>query len=454
MREFLTEQRTLFATGQTKPYQFRRQQLLKLMNLLRKNEQAIHKALHDDLNKPLAESFVSEYAVVMDEIHLALRHLRSWMKGQCVRTPLHLWPARTRVYREPLGSVLIIGPWNYPVQLTLSPLVAALAAGNCAIIKPSELAAATSKLIAKMLSEEFDPGLVRVVEGGIQETADLLALPFDHILFTGSTRVGKIVYQAAAKNLTPVTLELGGKSPVIVDGNCDLEVGARRITWGKFLNAGQTCIAPDYAYIHESVEQKFIELVKKNIRDFYGEDPAKSDSYARLLNTNHLNRLRGLIDSQKLKAGGQFDAGSLYLAPTVVGPVSWNDPVMQEEIFGPILPYLTYSDLNSTFQEIKKRDKPLAAYFFSNDCKNIQTFLDMSFGGGCVNDTVVHISNGHAPFGGVGASGTGAYHGERGFLALSHQKTVVHKARWADLSVRYPPYTDKKLSFLRRLFSR
>jgi aldehyde dehydrogenase (NAD+) len=453
MSEIFHEQQKLFSSGATRSFEFRFEQLTKLRDLLRKYEHEIHSALFEDLKKPLAESFVSEFAVVIDEVQHARNSLKSWMKAQCVRSPLHLWPARTRVHREPLGCVLIMAPWNYPIHLTISPLVGALAAGNCAIIKPSELAPATAALLAKIFGE-FDSRVVSVVTGGIPETTELLKLPFDHILFTGSTKVGKIVYEAAAKNLTPVTLELGGKSPVIIDVDADIELAARRATWGKFLNAGQTCIAPDYALVHEAVSEKFLSAVQKYTKEFYGENPQSSTSLARIINTQNLNRLHKLLDPRKIKMGGRIDATQLYMAPTLMGPVTWQDPVMQEEIFGPILPYMTFKNLSEALQMVRERDKPLAAYYFGSDRHRIKEFMQLSFGGGCINDTVVQISNGNAPFGGVGASGTGAYHGECGFLTFSHQKTVVQKSKWADLSVRYPPYTAKKMSLLRRLFSR
>lgn len=450
--KILESQQKFFASGATRGREFRDRQLAALAEAVGNMEEEIFAALKEDLGKPAAEALSSEFAFVLEEIRFTRKHLKKWMQPKKLPTPPHLLPGKTFVHREPLGAALVIAPWNYPFQLALAPAVSALAAGNTVILKPSELAPATSALLKKLVESAFRPELFAVVEGGVPETTALLSLKFDHIFFTGSTKVGRIVYEAAAKNLTPVTLELGGKSPAIVAADADLALAARRIAWGRFANAGQTCVAPDYAYVHSSVAEEFLVKLEACVRDFYGDDPQKSHSYARIVNLQNLQRLDGLLSRERIRFGGVLSPRDKYLSPTVIYPATWQDPAMRDEIFGPILPVLPFEKVDDAFAEIRRHDKPLAAYVFTADKTLAKKFTEtLSFGGGCVNDTVVHLSNPHAPFGGVGASGTGAYHGEKGFVTFSHEKTVLSRTRWLDLSVRYPPYTERKLSFMRKL---
>lgn len=450
----LKENNDYFHSRVTYSYQFRIDALNRLETLIKENHEQICKALYDDLRKPLQESMLSEIAVTLDEIHIAKKNLKKWMKPNRKQTPLVLWPAVSKTYSEPLGTVLIIGPWNYPFSLICTPLIGAIAAGNCAILKPSELTTHTAQIIAQLVEKYFDKQFIRVVQGGIPETTALLNLKFDHIFFTGSTSVGKIVMQAAAKNLVPVTLELGGKSPVIVHEDADLDLAARRIVWGKFYNAGQTCVAPDYLYAHKDVAHNLTEKIKERITYQFSQQPKSSPDLARILNLRNCERLIGLIDKNKVILGGDADVSENYFAPTLMNSVQWEDKIMSEEIFGPILPILTYSDLSDVYKLINSKPKPLAAYFFSKSKKLQKGFINtLRFGGGCINDVVVHLGNPHLPFGGVGDSGIGNYHAKNSFQTFSHSKSVMTRYSILDLSARYAPYSSKKLNWLKRLFS-
>ncbi len=435
------------------PYDFRRAQLQKLARALIANEQELLTALSKDLGKSAAQAYTSELAIIHYELKFTLRHLKGWMKPARVKTPLHLLPARSGIHFDPLGVVLIIGPWNYPVQLTLLPLIGALAAGNTVLIKPSEIAAHSSTAIRALIEGAFPPDEVVVVEGGLEPTTELLKQKFDHIFFTGSTAVGRIVYEAAAKALTPVTLELGGKSPVIIDADADVELAARRIAWGKFLNAGQTCVAPDYVYVHESVQDRLIRGLEKSIYHQFGHEPGSSPDFGRIINERNFNRLLRLMESGRILYGGQKNAAVRYIAPTLIGDLGWDDPIMHEEIFGPLLPVLTFKDMDEVFGTIKAHAKPLSAYLFSNSSGTQRRFLtELPFGGGCINDTVLHLANAHLPFGGVGESGIGSYRGEHSFRTFSHQKSVLHKSRFWDVWLRYPPFTSRKAGLLKTMF--
>jgi len=445
--------RAYYDSGKTRSLQSRLDALNRLDQMIRENTEQICHALFEDLRKPKQEALISEVAVTLEEIAVARKNLKRWMRPKIGKAPLTLWPSRNKVFSEPLGVVLIIGPWNYPFQLVFAPLIGAVAAGNCAAIKPSELTPKTSQLIANMLERYFPSDFLRVSLGGIPETSALLRLKFDHIFFTGSTPVGKIVMEAAAKNLVPVTLELGGKSPVIVCEDADLDIAARRIVWGKFYNAGQTCVAPDYLYVQESVAEKLTDKIRACIRSQFGEEPGESQDFARIVNSRNTERLASLIDKSKVMLGGRFDVESKYVEPTLMKNVCWDDRVMGEEIFGPILPILTYKDLDNLFAIIRSKPKPLAAYFFSRSQEKQKAFIsELSFGGGCINDVVLHVSNPFLPFGGVGDSGMGHYHGEDSFKTFSHSKSVMTRYSIFDLSARYAPYSDKKLNLLRRLF--
>lgn len=449
----LADLRAYHESGKTKSLQSRLEALNRLEQLIRENTEQICQALFEDLRKPKQEALISEVAVTIEEIAVARKNLKKWMRPKAVKTPLALWPAKSRVFSEPLGVVLVIGPWNYPFQLVFAPIVGAIAAGNCAMIKPSELTPKTSQLIEGLVKKYFSPQFIRVVQGGIPETTALLNLKFDHIFFTGSTPVGKIVMQAAAKNLVPVTLELGGKSPVIVCEDADLDLAARRIVWGKFYNAGQTCVAPDYLYVHESVAEELTEKIKTNIRSQFGDQVSESPDFARIVNSRNTERLAALIDKDKVVLGGRYDVQSHYFEPTLMKDVSWDDGVMGEEIFGPILSMLTYKEMGHLFAMIRSKPKPLAAYFFSSSKEKQRAFVtDLSFGGGCINDVVVHLGNPFLPFGGVGDSGMGHYHGEDSFKTFSHSKSVMVRYGVMDFSARYAPYSDWKLKLFRLLF--
>ncbi|MBW4667158.1 MAG: aldehyde dehydrogenase [Cyanomargarita calcarea GSE-NOS-MK-12-04C] len=449
--EIILRQRKLFNTGKTKDINFRIAQLKALYDSVAQNEAAIVQAMKADLNKPEFETFASEMVMIFKEIDYAIKHIKTWTKPKKVDVPVQFFPASGKIYPEPLGVVLIIGPWNYPFQLLIAPLIGAIAAGNCAILKPSELAPHTSKLIADIVSQIFEPAYITVVEGDAEASKKLLAEKFDHIFFTGGTAVGKIIMEAAAKHLTPVTLELGGKSPCIVDTDINLEHTARRITWGKFINAGQTCIAPDYILVDKKIKDNLLDKIQKYIKEFYGDNPAQSPDYVRIISQRHFDRLTSFLKDGKIITGGENNPTERYLAPTVIDNVSWNDDVMQEEIFGPILPVLEYTDISEAIAQINCRSKPLALYLFSNN-KNLQERIlqETSSGSVCLNDTVLQVGVSSLPFGGVGDSGIGSYHGKSSFDTFSHYKSVLSNPFWLDLKWRYAPY-EGKLAFLKRI---
>ena len=437
-------QRKYFESQATKPYEFRREQLKKLQGWMTKNEQAILDALHEDLGKSDYEGYLTEVAMVKQELADALKHLRGWMKPKKALTAMGQLPGTCRILSEPYGVVLIMSPWNYPFQLTLAPLVGALAAGNCAIVKPSAYSPATSGLVRRMVEELFPPELVKVVEGGRTENAALLEEHFDYIFFTGSPAVGRLVMEKASRHLTPVSLELGGKSPVIVEKSADVALTARRLAWGKYLNAGQTCVAPDYVLVDRSREQELIEALIAEIRRMYTSAPLASEDLPKIVNQRHFQRLVGLLSSGSVAFGAQIDPAERKISPTILTDVEWDSPVMQEEIFGPILPILTYRNLDEAIQRIRQRPRPLALYLFTRD-KDVEDKVlgSVSFGGGCVNDTVLHLATCHMPFGGVGESGMGGYHGPWSFRTFSHEKSILK--RWAkpDIALRYAPFRGK-----------
>ena len=442
IKKIIAEQRKFFATGKTKDIDFRRQQLEQLKVAIKKNTQAILDALYADLHKPEFEAYF-ELAVTQD-IDYALKHLKSWVKPKKVKTPLIQFPSSACIYPEPLGVVLIIGPWNYPFSLMISPLIGAIAAGNCSILKPSEIAPHTSRILAEIIEANFAPEYIAAIEGGVETSQQLLAEKFDRIFFTGGTRVGKIIMAAAAKHLTPVTLELGGKSPCIVDRDLDLTEAAKRITWGKFINAGQICIAPDYLLVNSAIKADLLAEIKKSINDFYGDNPAESPDYGRIINQNQFDRLSTLLQEGNILVGGETNPRDLYIAPTIIDDITPDSPIMQEEIFGPILPVLAYDDLDEAISIINSRSKPLALYIFSRN-KKLQTKIlqNTSSGGVCINDTVMQVSINELPFGGVGDSGIGSYHGKASFDTFSHHKSVLSKSFFLELNWRYAPYKEK-----------
>jgi len=446
----LPDLRKAFSSGITRPIDWRRDQLRRLEALIQQNEKELTDALRQDLGKCTSESWITDLGLALSSSRSMRKHLRDWMAPERVPNPIALVPARSFIVREPFGVVLIISPWNYPIQLTFMPLAAAIAAGNCVVIKPSEISAHTSQLIAKLIPRYLDPRCISVVEGGADESSALLEQRFDHIFFTGNPRIGRIVMQAAARHLTPVTLELGGKSPCIVDESADLKTAARRIVFGKFLNAAQTCIAPDYVLVHESVEQKLLSELKKAIEEFYGPDPKCSSDYGRIVNDRHFGRLEKLIASGKVVAGGETDRQSRYIAPTVLREVDLNSALMTEEIFGPILPVISVPSMKAAVEFVNVRPKPLALYLFSQS-RTVESFVlqNTSSGGVCVNTTLLHHANDRLPFGGVGESGIGNYHGRFGFETFSHKRAVVRKPVQPEVPLAYPPYTKLKDFVLR-----
>ena len=441
-----------FNSGKTKDLAWRRSQLQAVEKMLQEREDEFLAALQADLGKPAQESFMTELSYVSGDAAYCRKNLKRWSSKKRVATPIMGQPGRSWIQPEPLGVVLVIGAWNYPLQLTLAGMTAAITAGNCVIIKPSELAPATSAALARIVPEYLDPDCVKVVEGAVDETSALLEQPFDHILYTGGGSVGRIVMAAAAKHLTPVTLELGGKSPCVVLPDSNLEATARRIVWGKYTNAGQTCIAPDYILTDAETEAKLIPLLQKSITDMYGDDPKQSDSYGRMVNDRHFERVSGLINSGQVVIGGETDATTKYIAPTVLTGVTNDSPVMQQEIFGPVLPVVRSESLEEAIAFIRNNDKPLAAYIFTNNRQAEDKFLEqVSCGSACVNDVMMFMTVHELPFGGVGGSGMGAYSGRRGFETFSHMKAVMKRSWWPDLAIRYAPYTAKKFNMLRKL---
>lgn len=451
MREIVKAQKELYKSGLTMSESFRRLQLQKLREGILKHEADICQALRRDLNKSEFETYETETGMVLEEISCMLKNLHKLMKPQRASTPLVHFPSTSRIYSEPYGSVLIMSPWNYPLQLALVPLAGCLAAGNCAVIKPSNYSPATSAVIKEIITESFPPEYVSVTEGGREVNQDLLDQPFDYIFFTGGTTVGKLVMEKAARNLTPVTLELGGKSPCIVDETANIALSARRIIWGKLLNAGQTCVAPDYVLAHESIYDKLIEQMKKYIVGFYGERPLQDANYPKIINEKHYNRLAALVEASDVIYGGDMNPQSQQIEPTIIS-ADWDSEIMKDEIFGPLLPVLKFSNLKEAADAIKDRPKPLALYYFTTSAagKDFVT-RNISYGGGCINDTIVHLANPNIPFGGVGASGMGSYHGKGSFKTFSHSKSVLDKKNWLDMPIRYAPNTKRELRILKML---
>lgn len=426
----------------------RRSLLVSLRELLIKHEKDIETALFKDLGKSPGEAYLTEIGIVMSDLNHAIKHLKSWMKPERVRCSLSVFPGKSMIYRQPYGLVLIISPWNYPFQLTMIPLIAAIAAGNHCIVKPSNDSPATSHLIKEIISQWLDPQWAAVVLGDREENQQLLDEKFDYIFFTGSSRVGQIVMRKAAEHLTPLTLELGGKSPCIVDESADLEMSAKRIAFGKGINAGQTCVAPDYLLVHESVKDKLLSLIRENWLKFYGNDPLKSEYWPKIVNKKHYDRLMKLLDGADIYSGGKGDGECI--SPTLLQNVNWSDPIMMEEIFGPILPCITYTSMDDVISRLNSLDHPLACYIFSENQEIINTIIhSLPFGGGCINDTLIHLSNPNLPFGGVGRSGMGRYHGKYSFDTFSHEKSIVFKGK-TDFPFRYMPLSEQKTALLKQ----
>lgn len=446
IRDKFNNSKAFFNTHKTKNLKFRKQQLKLLSKNIKNHENELLDALYKDLGKSKVEAYATEIGMLLKSIKLMRKELKNWSKTKQTDTPLYLFPTKSYIKKEPYGTVLIIGPFNYPVQLVFEPLIGAIAAGNTAIVKPSELTPHVAIVIKDIIEDTFDEAYVSVVEGGIEETQTLLSLPFDYMFFTGSEKVGKIVYEAAARKLIPVTLELGGKSPVIVDDTVNIKVASERISFGKFTNAGQTCVAPDYILVQRKVKNDLIKALKKTITEFYGENIEKSPDFGRIVNQKHFNRLNDLIQIHKdnVVFGGNSSKEDLYIEPTLLDNITNDNKIMKEEIFGPILPIITYDNFDEVLEIIQSKSKPLSLYLFSEDENMTHRVVEeLSFGGGAINDTLMHLANPNLPFGGVGSSGIGQYHGKYSFDTFSHMKSYTFKSTRLESSLFFPPYKGK-----------
>lgn len=446
IRDKFNNSKAFFNTHKTKNLKFRKQQLKLLSKNIKNHENELLDALYKDLGKSKVEAYATEIGMLLKSIKLMRKELKNWSKTKQTDTPLYLFPTKSYIKKEPYGTVLIIGPFNYPVQLVFEPLIGAIAAGNTAIVKPSELTPHVAIVIKDIIEDTFDEAYVSVVEGGIEETQALLSLPFDYMFFTGSEKVGKIVYEAAARKLIPVTLELGGKSPVIVDDTANIKVASERISFGKFTNAGQTCVAPDYILVQRKVKNDLIKALKKTITEFYGENIEKSPDFGRIVNQKHFNRLNDLIQIHKNNVvfGGNSSKEDLYIEPTLLDNITNDNKIMKEEIFGPILPIITYDNFDEVLEIIQSKSKPLSLYLFSEDENMTHRVVEeLSFGGGAINDTLMHLANPNLPFGGVGSSGIGQYHGKYSFDTFSHMKSYTFKSTRLESSLFFPPYKGK-----------
>ncbi len=449
--QILQQQRQYFHEQQTMDVDARLEGLKRLRAVLVREEACILEALNADLGKAPFEAYETELGFILEELRFTIDHLRDWARPKRVRTPVLNFPSTSWIYPEPLGLVLIISPWNYPLQLTFAPFIAAIAAGNCAVVKPSRHAPHTARVTETILRECFDPRHVSVFQGGEDTNTWLLKNRFDHIFFTGSPAVGRVVMTAAAQHLTPVSLELGGKSPCIVEGSAAIDMAARRIVWGKCVNSGQTCVAPDYLLVQKDVKDAFVERFQFYVRQFYGEDPLSNPEYPKIINQRHFSRLCGLMQGLQVLAGGLTDPAVRKIEPTLLGGVTLDDAIMQEEIFGPLLPVLEFERIEEALAVIHHFEKPLALYLFTRDRSVEKRILaSVSFGGGCVNDVIMHLANPYLPFGGVGESGMGSYHGKRGFETFSHHKSVLKKSDRIDIPIKYPPFGEH-LKTLKRL---
>ncbi|MDN7241444.1 aldehyde dehydrogenase [Planococcus sp. N028] len=446
VEQMIEEQHDYFYTGATKSADFRIKQLDRLREAISAHQEEVMDALKQDLGKGEFEAYATEIGFVLDSITSMTKNIKEWMEPEKVKTPIHLQPAKSFIVREPYGSVLIIGPFNYPFQLVMEPLIGAIIGGNCAVVKPSEATPNVAAVIRSIIEEAFPPYYVRVVEGEKEEVTALIHASFDYIFFTGSVNVGKVIMKAAAEKLTPITLELGGKSPVIVDQTANVDLAAKRIAWGKLMNTGQTCVAPDYICVHESVKDEFMKKLQTAIVSFYGQDAQKSPDYGRIVNERHFDRLVDVIrkENEQIVYGGTLDRENLYIEPVILEDIDWNSPSMEDELFGPILPVMTYTDLPLLLSQIRKLPKPLSAYLFSENERAIQFFLDkLPFGGGCINDTVSHVASSYLPFGGIGSSGVNSYHGKASFETFTHGKSILKRSTKFSTDLLYPPYKRK-----------
>ena len=447
--KLLEQQRAFYASQQTKSLKFRVEQLKKFNQAIDKYEQKIADALKADLNKSFQEAYLTEISIVKQEISNHIKNIKRWAKPKRVPTPLHLIPSSGKIIFEPLGVSLIVAPWNYPFQLLMNPLVGSISAGNCAMLKPSPYTPNTAMVMEEMINETFNPSYISLVQGGRKTNTALFEKRFDIIFFTGSPNVGKVVMRAAAENLTPVILELGGKSPCIVDKEANIEIAAKRIAWGKTINAGQTCIAPDYVLVHSSVKEQLIKQIGKSIEKMFGSDPQKSMFYPRIVNEQAHERLTGYLKDANIRFGGHTNKSDRYISPTIIDDVNANDPVMQDEIFGPILPIISFDSIDESIAFVNSREKPLAFYYFGKSARAKNVMHKTTSGGACINDTLMHITNNHLPFGGVGNSGLGKYHGKTSFQAFSNQRSTVSTPTWIDIPFKYVPF--KYFKHIRRI---
>lgn len=446
------KQQQFFQNNVTKSVAFRISQLKKVRDILKNNEQRLFEAIYADFGKSAFETYITELCIMYEEINSLIKHLPYWSKRKRVWTGLANFPGKSYILPEPLGVTLVIGAWNYPYQLSILPALTAMAAGNTVIIKPSEMPSRTSEIMAELINSNFDQHYLHVVQGGVEVTTELLELPFDKIFFTGSTHVGRIVYQAAAKHLTPVTLELGGKSPTFVLKDADVAMTAKRIVWAKFLNAGQTCVAPDYVLVHKGIEPQLLDALRSETSNMYNFKDGIPENYLQIINERNFDRLKELIDEEKCIYGGSHDRTRRFIEPTILHNVQFTDKIMEDEIFGPILPVLSFEDLDEAIKRVKDRPKPLSCYIYGKDKKMIDKILhEVSFGGGCINDSIMHLSNSRLPFGGVGHSGMGSYHGKAGFDSFSHHKSILEKPFWFEAPIKYAPYTGWKKKLVKWL---
>lgn len=452
IEELIKSQRDYFKSNETLSIDFRIEKLKRLKNAIKQHSEEILEALKLDLNKSKLEGYATEIGVTLTDIDYAIKNIKKWTKKRCKRTSLINFPSRSYTLSSPYGLTLIISPWNYPFNLAMQPLVGAIAGGNCSVLKPSEYSHNTSKVIGNIIRSCFNPEYIAVVEGDKEVNQALLKEKFDYIFFTGSPRVGQIVMESASKNLTPVTLELGGKSPCIVCDDADISIAAKRIAWGKLINSGQTCIAPDYLIVHKSRKEELIEKIVENIETFYGKNAIESEDYGKIINEGHFRRLINYLDNKEIIYGGKYNEGKLSISPTLINQMSLEDELMSEEIFGPILPILEFDEIGEVFEVIEKNPTPLALYLFTkdNDIEN-RIVREISFGGGCINDTIMHVTSHTMPFGGVGESGMGSYHGEKSFDTFTHKKGILKKSTRMDIPLRYPPY-EGKLKWIEKIF--
>lgn len=448
--EIVKAQRSFFESGKTLSTAFRKEALIKLETAIKNHEQEIISALQEDLGKSLQESYMCEYGLALSELTYMKKHFKRYARKKRATSPMTNFPSSSYIYKVPYGNVLIMSPWNYPFLLTIDPLIDAIAAGNTAVVKPSAYSPKTSAVMYRIIEEAFEPEYVAMILGGRSENQTLLDEKFDFIFFTGSQAVGREVMGKAAKHLTPVSLELGGKSPCIIDEDANIRLAAKRVVFGKYLNCGQTCVAPDYIICHKNIKDEFIEAVKAEISKQYGDDALNNESYGKIINEKHFSRIVGLIDEKKVVYGGRSDASRLKIEPTVIDRVTWEDAIMQQEIFGPLMPILTFDKLDELLDSINCGAHPLAFYYFSKNISKAKAVVARCrFGGGCINDTIVHLATPHMPFGGVGESGMGNYHGKYGFDTFSHSKSIVNKKQWLDVNMRYQPYDKTKLKILK-----